>query len=758
MRVLKRNNSIENFDETKLFNSINNIIRLYSDTYDTNIIMNKFKLHIPSNENIISSINIVEYLLNITSNLISTEYPFMQYVAARLMIDNIRKIVWKSILPTNSLYERIKIHCELGHYDKYILESYTKKEIDEIELRIIDYNRDYLLTYAGVRQFFDKYLQKNRITDELYELPQEANILIAMVGFSNSPAKTRLNDVKTMYDAISNLVISLPTPLYSGLRSPLKSSASCCVIDCGDDTDSILTTNYITGKVITYRYGVGINCGRIRGVGASVNNSQVIHTGVIPFLRMFESTTQGFMQNGIRGGQSTVSFPFWHYEILSIIELKNNKGVVENRVRKLDYSIGLNRFFLERALNNENITLFSSEDVPMLTNDYRYPYEQFKHIYESYETMHSVRKQTVNALDLLRKICIERYETGRIYIYFMDNMNEHSSFNESIFFSNLCQEITLPTYPSNVMNDEGLIGICILSCINVGKIEDLDEFTDLEKYCSILVRFLDYIIDYQYYPFEQLKESAVGYRPLGIGISDLFHLLAVRNLKYDTIECRNYVHKLMEAFQYYLIKTSIQLAIEKGPCTHYKDSKYSDGILPIHHYKRSVDNLVTEPLHYNWDELSKLLKLYGIRNCCLSAIPPTSSSCAISNSTPGIDPPKQLVTTKLSKKGTFHQVVSNCELSYTVQADINNVEYFKLIAVIQKFIDQSISTNSFYMGSTDVSIGDIIKEITTAYSYGMKTLYYLNSNKGTDKDIKRALSVDGITEDYNTCEGESCSV
>ena len=272
------------------------------------------------------------------------------------------------------------------------------------------------------------------------------------------------------------------------------------------------------------------------------------------------------------------------------------------------------------------------------------------------------------------------------------------------------------------------------------------------------MRFLDYIIDYQYYPFEQLKESAVGYRPLGIGISDLFHLLAVRNLKYDTIECRNYVHKLMEAFQYYLIKMSIQLAIEKGPCTHYKDSKYSDGILPIHHYKRSVDNLVTEPLHYNWDELSELLKLHGIRNCCLSAIPPTSSSCAISNSTPGIDPPKQLVTTKLSKKGTFYQVVSNCELSYTVQADINNVEYFKLIAVIQKFIDQSISTNSFYMGTTDVSIGDIIKEITTAYSYGMKTLYYLNSNKGTDKDIKRALSIDGITEDYNTCEGEACSV
>ena len=778
--VIKRSNEKQEFDIKKIRTTIDHATKGLNNV-STSDVERRASLQFTTNN--IKTTDIQQILIRTAADMISEKNPNYQFVASRLMVGDLRKEVWGSFLPKKSFYDRV---CEriskYGIYDSIILEKFSEAEMNEIEQDVIKYERDFDLTYSGIRQFFDKYLVKNRKTGVTYELPQESNILICMYMFKDYQSAERKKLVKKMYDELSTFIISLPTPIYAGVRTPMRQFSSCCVIDCGDDTNSILSTNYIIGKAVTKRFGLGVNIGKIRGVGASVSNGTVIHTGVVPFLKMFEATTKGFVQNGLRGGGGTVSFPFWHWEVETLLELKNNKGVVENRVRSLDYSVGINKFFLERALHNDFITLFSSEEVPLLSNDYRHSFEEFKRIYVEYENKEGIRKRRVSALEMLKKIAVERFETGRIYVYFMDNMNDYGVFKESIFSSNLCQEIALPTYPSSIITNEGLVSVCILSCINVGRLEGLDE---LESVAEIIVRFLDEMIDYQEYEFPQLRESAVKYRPLGIGISDLFHLLAKKGLKYNERKTFEYVHRLMEHFQYSLLRASCKLAQEKGPCEYFNRSKYSSGILPIDNYKPSLDSLGDFHYECDWEGLREDIKKYGLRNTCLSAIPPTASSSSISNSTPGIDPPKSVATTKMSKYGTFKQIAPDYDLysdSYTFQKDVKTTEYFKLIGVIQKFIDQGISTNSFYMSDDDVAIGDIIKEITTAYSYGLKTLYYLNSNKGTDKDVREAMSTEGIRgkkpthnegeyrgshingmlqeeEDSSSgCSGESCAI
>ncbi|KAK8875673.1 hypothetical protein M9Y10_005847 [Tritrichomonas musculus] len=780
--VIKRSGSKEAFSIQKVQSYLNKIIKDSKLNIKTDQILQQLILSIDSE--IEKSSKILEILISITSNMISYNTD-CQFLAARLFINSMRQEVWKSYTPKNSLYDRVKQRStEYDVYDPIILEKYTEKEFNMIESEIVDYSRDYLLTYSGMRQFYDKYLFKNRLTNQLYELPQEANILIPMYVFMNQEPTKRMEYIKIFYHYLSTLVISLPTPIYSGVRTHLKQFSSCCVIDCDDTIDSILATNYIIGKTVTKRYGLGINIGKIRGIGAGVKKDTIVHNGIVPFLKMFESSMKGFMQNGIRGGCGTISFPFWHWEVAALIELKNNKGVQENRVRGLDYSIGLNRFFLERAKTNSYITLFSSEEVPELVSDYTYSYEQFKQIYTKYENTENIRKQKINALSLLMKIATERYETGRIYIYFMDNMNYYSVFKESIFSSNLCQEICLPTKPVylSIANDDnhsklkndyhkdeyGLISVCILSCINIGRVCSISD--ELSVICEIIVRFLDELIDYQHYCFDQIKLSAVDYRPLGIGISDLFHLLAKNKLKYNSPETFKFVHELVEQFQFYLLTASCKLAEEKGRCKRFNCSKYSDCILPIDNYKDTLDSYANFNYICDWESLRERIRKFGLRNCCLSSIPPTASSCSISNSTPGIDPPRTKTTFKMSKYGTFAQVIpdlNECERFYTFQKDILNKDYFKLIGIIQKFIDQGISTNSFYMSNDDVSIGDVVKEIYDAYNYGLKSLYYLNNNKGVDDDVSQINSAEGINVDFNEindghhddiCSSGACSI
>lgn len=726
--------------------------------------------------NDIRTTTILSTLIRITADKITETTPEYQFIAARLMINEIRREVWNSFTPPDSFYDRIRSR---SCYDPIIFKLYTRSDFDYIEQNIINYDRDYLLTYSGIRQFYDKYLIKHRVTNQLLELPQEANILICMYMFKDYTDNTiRMHYISRMYHYLSTLVISLPTPIYAGVRTKLRSFSSCCVMDVGDSTDEILTVNYYIGKTVTHRFGIGVNVNKVRSIGAPIANGSVVHTGIVPFLKMFEASTKGFMQNGIRGGGGTVSFPFWNWEVLTLLEVKNNKGVQENRVRSLDYSIGLNKLFLQRAIKNEDITLFSAEDVPLLSNDYTLSFEDFTRIYTEYENTFHIRKQKIPGQEFLKKICKERFETGRVYVYFMDHMNQYGVFTESIFSSNLCQEIAIPTSPIK-MTGEGLIAICILSCINVGRLNldyTTDEKTDLItngksispaecinpkeiiEVTDIIVRFLDGMIDYQTYVCPQIERCATEYRPLGIGMSDVFHLIAKKHFKYDSLECRQYIHELSEKFQYYLLKASCALAKERGVCKAYNKSKYSLGILPIDNYKRdAIDPLLSSvPYTCDWEGLRAEIKENGLRNTCLSAIPPTASSCAISNSTPGIDPPRSYVTAKLSKYGTFHQVIPDIETLkdyYVIQRDVRNEEYFKLIGVIQKFIDQGISTNSFYMYTREPAIGDVAREIMTAYKYGLKSLYYLNSYKGVDEDNTAAFSTSGIG-----CSGDACAI
>ena len=879
--VIKRDNSTQIFDNTKIRAYLN---KLSSDLSYINI-DKLYELSQLSFSDRIHTTEILNILIRNAVDLIDEFNTDFQYLAARLFVNVIRREVWHSFTPTNSLYERIYSRSNI--YDMSIFDFYTRSEIDFADKFIIDYNRDLILTYSALRQFRDKYLLQSRLTHEIYELPQEVNLLISLYTFhnysltcelrkfiktnhqisilsltlpekivselgvktlpSNTIFSNRINeqqlyeflniythgltldelltyeslDIFRMYHVarayyyISNLLISLPTPIYCGVRTKLKSFSSCCVIDCDDTTDSILSSQYALSKCVSNRYGIGLHIGRIRGIGASVRDDSVVSSGVVPFLKTFEAATKQFSQNSVRSGSCTASFQWWNYEVLTLLELKNNKGVVENRVRSIDYSIGLNKYFVVAAIKNKPVWLFSSEDVPELTNDYRYSFEEFTMIYEQYSHM-DIRKKQINAQELLLKICKERFETGRIYIYFIDNINQHGAFNESIFASNLCQEIAIPTKPLDINTKDGLIAICILSCVNVGRLgcdtdkivkminklntspkksgsvddclksrfdencmttsfDELNNIDDqnvlykpdskilsqceciqLRSVCDTIVRLLNELIDYQEYPFIQLQRSAVEYRPLGIGISDLFHKLAQQHLKYDSIEGRNYVHSLVEHFQYYLIESSCNLARErKRTCIAFDKSKYSKNIFPIDTYKNTIDNCISISYECNWNMLKNKVRKYGLYNCCLSAIPPTASSCAISNSTPGIDPPRSAITSKLSKHGTFKQVIPEyIELKdyYDFAHTITNKEYFKLIGVIQKFIDQGISTNSYYMNdkyANNTAIGDIVNEIVDAYKYGLKSLYYLNSNKGVDKDLQRAFSRDGIVSDVS---------
>lgn len=757
--VTRRDGSLVPYDEAKLMKYLHTVADDLIGI-DCNSVLKASKLYF---FNEISTKNILKILIQTTVDRISAGVPDYQNMAARLLLNVMRREVWNAWKPTKCFHDIISERIAAGIYDPQILQAYSKEEVDAVENEILDHDRDLLLAYAGVRQFYDKYLLKDRITDQIFETPQEANVLICMCMFMKYPRDTRLYYVKVMYDKLSTFVISLATPIYAGVRSVMHSFSSCCVLDVGDTTRSIISTNYIVGDAIAKRYGIGIHIGKIRGIGASVHQGSVIHTGIVPFLKMFEATTKGFVQNGIRGGGGTISFPFWHWEVMTLLELKNNKGVVENRVRSLDYSIGLNKYFMQKALKNEPIYLFSSEDVPLLANDYTYSHEEFTRIYEEYVRDPKIRKQEVSGLDLFKKIATQRFETGRVYVYFMDNMNQYGTFTESIFSSNLCQEIALPTRPVELLtdgghenvDDNGLVAVCILSCINVGRLMDTNKFSDMYEACDIVVRFLNEMIDYQVYDFEALRRSAQDYRPLGVGLSDIFHLLAMRGLKYDTVQCRNYLHRLGEHFQYCLLKASCNLAKERGhPCRAFGKSKYSQGIMPMDRYKKTVDDLITDKnkdgtikYYCDWASLKKEIAQYGLYNTCLSAIPPTATSCSISNSTPGIDPPRAEMIAKVCKYGAVKQVIPDWDVykdTYTLSRHINNADYFKMIGVLQKWIDQGISTNSYYMSTSDVAIGDVANEIVAAYKWGLKSIYYLNSNKGVDEDNSQAFSASGM--------------
>ena len=712
----------------------------------------------------ITTAEIQEILIRSASDLISLDNPNYQYVAARLLLYSLRKSLYGRMWELPHLMDHIKDCIDKDVYDADILVKYCEEEIDILN-DVIDHGRDFLFTYAGLRQVADKYLVQDRSSGKVYETPQFMYLLIAMTIFADYPKKTRLDYVTRYYTAISKHRINIPTPIMGGVRTPLRQFASCVLVDADDTLDSIFSSDMAIGKYVAQRAGIGINAGRIRGINSKIRGGEVQHTGVVPFLKKFESTVRCCTQNGIRGGSATVHFPIWHKEIQDIIVLKNNKGTEDNRVRKLDYSIQLSKLFYERFIANEKITLFSPHDVPGLYDSFGT--EFFDELYVRYENNESIPKTRIDAQELILNILKERAETGRMYLMNIDHCNSHSSFLDKVNMSNLCQEITLPTKPIQHIDDpDGEIALCILSAINVGKINRLEELEDL---CDLSVRGLEELIDYQGYPVKAAENSTKKRRSLGIGFIGLAHYLAKNGEHYDDASAWQLTHDLTEAFQYYLLKSSNQLAQEKGKCEYFDRTKYSQGILPIDTYKSDVDEIVPNNLKYDWESLRTSITTHGLRHSTLSAQMPSESSSIVSNATNGIEPPRDYLSVKKSKKGPLKQIVpsyGHLKNNYTILWEMkNNDGYIKVISVMQKFFDQAISGNWSYnpehFEDNEVPVSVMANDLLTTYKYGWKTSYYQNTNdlKSDEIDVKESLDKllgECSVEQEDDCE--SCKI
>ena len=726
--------------------------------------------HIEVNANLqffdgIKSSDIQEILIRSANDLIDLESPNYQYVAARLLLFSLRKSVYGDH-PDNhpTILSHVKKCAENGVYDPVILDKYTEEEWGILE-GYIDHDRDYLFTYAGIRQVADKYLVQCRTTGLTYETPQFMYMMVALTLFQDDDKFYRLEYVRKYYDAISKHKLNIPTPIMAGVRTPIRQFASCVLVDVDDTLDSIFSSDMAIGKYVAQRAGIGINAGRIRGINSKIRGGEVQHTGVVPFLKKFESTVRCCTQNGIRGGSATVHFPIWHKEIQDIIVLKNNKGTEDNRVRKLDYSIQLSKLFYERFITNEKITLFSPHDVPGLYDSFGT--EFFDELYVRYENNESIPKTRIDAQELILDLLKERAETGRMYLMNIDHCNSHSSFLDKVNMSNLCQEITLPTKPIQHIDDpDGEIALCILSAINVGKINRLEELEDL---CDLSVRGLEELIDYQGYPVKAAENSTKKRRSLGIGFIGLAHYLAKNGEHYDDASAWQLTHDLTEAFQYYLLKSSNQLAKEKGKCEYFERTKYSQGILPIDTYKSDVDEIVPNKLNYDWESLRTSITTHGLRHSTLSAQMPSESSSIVSNATNGIEPPRDYLSVKKSKKGPLKQIVpsySYLKNNYTILWEMkNNDGYIKIISVMQKFFDQAISGNWSYnpehFEDNEVPVSVMANDLLTTYKYGWKTSYYQNTNdlKSDEIDVKESLDKllgECSVEQEDDCE--SCKI
>ena len=689
----------------------------------------------------ITTQEIQKILVKSASDLISLESPNYQFVAARLLLFNVQKQVfntkWKDADIYPILRELVERNVEKGLYTKDLLNDYTKEEYKKLD-SYLRHSRDFEFTYAGLQQVVDKYLIQDRSTGTLFETPQFMYMLIAMTLFRNYDKENRLQYIKKYYDATSQFKINIPTPIMAGVRTPLKQFASCVLVDSDDTLDSLFASDMAIGRYVAQRAGIGINAGRVRGLGAKIRGGEVQHTGVIPFLKKFESTVRCCTQNGVRGGSATVHFPIWHQEIEDIIVLKNNKGTEDNRVRKLDYSIQLSELFYKRFLNNEEITLFSPHDVPDLYD--AFGTDTFDEMYQKYENAYSIPKKKISARELITDLLKERAETGRIYIMNIDHSNTHSSFLDKVNMSNLCQEITLPTDPIQHIDDHsGEIALCILSAINVGVVKD----EELEEICDLAVRGLEELIDYQEYPVKAAEMSTLARRSLGIGYIGLAHYLAKNRVKYSDQSAWSLVHELTEKFQYYLLKSSNKIAKEKGACDYFDRTKYAQGILPIDTYKKDVDEIVKPEYNMDWEELRANILTNGLRHSTLTAQMPSESSSVTSNATNGIEPPRDYLSVKKSKKGTLKQIVpqySHLKSAYTLLWDMpDNTGYINVVAVMQKFFDQGISGNWSYnpenYDNNEVPVSVMARDLLNTYKYGWKTSYYQNTMDGKVEDV-----------------------
>lgn len=710
----------------------------------------------------IKTADIHETIIKAAADLISRDAPDYQYLAARLAIFHLRKKAYGQFEPPKLLAHVTRM-VEMGKYDKHLLEDYSSEEFEQMD-SFIDHWRDMNFSYAAVKQLEGKYLVQNRVSGEIYESAQFLYILVAACLFSNYSRETRLDYVKRFYDAISTFKISLPTPIMSGVRTPTRQFSSCVLIECGDSLDSINATSSAIVKYVSQRAGIGINAGRIRALGSPIRGGEAFHTGCIPFYKHFQTAVKSCSQGGVRGGAATLFYPMWHLEVESLLVLKNNRGVEGNRVRHMDYGVQLNRLMYQRLIKGEDITLFSPSDVPGLYDAFFANQDEFERLYTQYEKDDSIRQKRVKAVELFSLMMQERASTGRIYIQNVDHCNTHSPFDPQIApvrQSNLCLEIALPTKPLDDVNDEnGEIALCTLSAFNLGAIESLD---DLEELATLAVRALDALLDYQDYPIKAAYRGAMGRRTLGIGVINYAYYLAKNGVRYSDGSANGLTHRTFEAIQYYLLKASNRLAQEKGACPWFNETTYSQGILPIDTYKKDLDVICKEPLHYDWETLRKEIKETGLRNSTLSALMPSETSSQISNATNGIEPPRGHISIKASKDGILRQVVPEYERlknEYELLWEMpNNDGYLQLVGLMQKFIDQSISANTNYDPSRfpagKVPMKQLLKDLLTTYKFGVKTLYYQNTRDGADdvqEDLLPAKSGD------DDCESGACKI
>ncbi len=752
IKVTKRDGRLEPIDLDK----IHKVIEWAAHDLDNvSVSQVELKSHIQFYDGIRTR-DIHETIIKSAADLISETTPDYQYLAARLAIFHLRKIAYNKFTPPH-LYDHVKTLTDAGKYDEHILADYSRAEFDELE-EYLDHWRDMNLAYAAVEQMAGKYLVQDRVTKTVYESPQFLYMLVGMCLFANYDKGERLSYVKRFYDATSQFKISLPTPIMSGVRTPSRQFSSCVLIECGDSLDSINATTSAIVRYVSQRAGIGINAGRIRALGSPIRGGEAQHTGCIPFYKLFQTAVKCCSQGGVRGGAATLFYPLWHLEVESLLVLKNNRGVEDNRVRHMDYGVQLNKTMYTRLIKGQDISLFSPSDVPGLYDAFFEDQDTFEELYTKYENDPNIRSRQIPATELFSLMMQERASTGRIYIQNVDHCNTHSPFDPTVApirQSNLCMEIALPTKPLDNINDEtGEIALCTLSAVNLGKVENV---SDIEEPAELIVRALDALLDYQDYPVKAAENGSMRRRTLGVGVINYAYYLAKNGVRYSDGSALGLTHQTFEALQYYLLKASNKLAKEQGACPAFNETTYSQGILPIDTYKKDLDQICQEPLHLDWETLRGEITTHGLRNSTLTALMPSETSSQIANATNGIEPPRGLVSIKASKDGILKQVVPEIatlkdqyELLWQMP---NNDGYLKLVAIMQKFVDQSISANTNYdpvrYEGGRVPMKILLKDLLNAYKLGVKTLYYHNTRDGAN---------DAQADMEDDCAGGACKI
>ena len=752
IQVTKRNGRLEPIDLDK----IHKVIAWAADGLDNvSVSQVELKSHIQFYEGI-KTRDIHETIIKSAADLISEDTPDYQYLAARLAIFHLRKIAYNKFTPPH-LFDHVQKLTDAGKYDAHILADYSRAEFDELE-EYLDHWRDMNLAYAAVEQMAGKYLVQDRVSKTVFESPQFLYMLVGMCLFASYEKGERLSYVKRFYDATSEFKISLPTPIMSGVRTPSRQFSSCVLIECGDNLDSINATTSAIVRYVSQRAGIGINAGRIRALGSPIRGGEAQHTGCIPFYKLFQTAVKCCSQGGVRGGAATLFYPLWHLEVESLLVLKNNRGVEDNRVRHMDYGVQLNKTMYTRLIKGQDISLFSPSDVPGLYDAFFEDQDKFEELYTKYEQDKSIRSRQIPATELFSLMMQERASTGRIYIQNVDHCNTHSPFDPTVApirQSNLCMEIALPTKPLDNINDEaGEIALCTLSAVNLGKV---DNVSDIEEPAELIVRALDALLDYQDYPVKAAENGSMRRRTLGVGVINYAYYLAKNGVRYSDDSALGLTHQTFEALQFYLLKASNKLAKEQGACPAFNETTYSQGILPIDTYKKDLDQICQEPLHLDWETLRTEITTHGLRNSTLTALMPSETSSQIANATNGIEPPRGLVSIKASKDGILKQVVPEIERlrgQYELLWQMpNNDGYIKLVAIMQKFVDQSISANTNYdptrFDGQRVPMKVLLKDLLTAYKLGVKTLYYHNTRDGAN---------DAQADMEDDCAGGACKI